>query len=233
MASPSNINNSKITRLLFIDELRGMAICMMVVFHFCYDLNYFHYTQFNILESSFWTTWRTVIVAWFVFISGVSISFAPNNHTHFIKRITKLFLSAVTISIVTYFLFGNRFIYFGVIHFFLIATMVTYPIRENKKSLAMLGTLILLISNTCQLSVMNPNYLNWIGLNSLKPATEDYAPLFPWLGLYFIGVASAPFLIHKKSLKIKALSVLGQHSLMIYLIHQPVLFLLFSLASTH
>jgi uncharacterized membrane protein len=135
-------------------------------------------------------------------------------------------MAAITISIVSYYLFGSRFIYFGVIHFFLVATIVTRPIKHQKITLA-LGIAILLSSQFLHIDAMNPNYLNWIGLNSIKPATEDYAPLFPWLGLFWIGLSLNKFFttLQTQNKKKNLFSVLGKNSLITYLIHQPLLFL--------
>ena len=38
-------------------------------------------------------------------------------------------------------------------------------------------------------------WLNWIGMMTHKPATEDYVPLFPWLGVVLIGVALGHVLV--------------------------------------
>jgi len=37
---------------------------------------------------------------------------------------------------------------------------------------------------------MNAPALNWLGWISQKPITEDYAPLFPWLGVMWWGAAA-------------------------------------------
>ncbi|MDE2423833.1 MAG: DUF1624 domain-containing protein [Betaproteobacteria bacterium] len=228
MASASNTDRQTQARIPLIDELRGVAITMMVIFHFCYDLTYFHYAHFNMLENPFWVHWRTVIVAFFVVISGISFGLAPDGSSHFIRRVSKLFFSAAIISIVTYFLFGDRFIYFGVIHFFLIATLVTKPFKQFKKPLLIIGFLMVALSFVYHFEFMNPKYLNWIGLASTKPATEDYAPLFPWLGYFLISLSLAALIkpnILKFKLNVKVLSFMGRHSLLIYLIHQPILFI--------
>ncbi len=236
MALVSNTINKTNYRIILLDELRGLAICLMIAFHFCYDLNYFGYTHFAILTDPFWTISRTFIVSLFVFISGISYSLTTESINHFYQRIIRLGLSALIISIVSHFLFGSRFIYFGVIHFFLAATILTKPLKPYKKSLIIVGITILLISQTIQLSFMNSRYVNWIGLTTIKPATEDYAPLFPWLGLFFIGTSINLVLFKERLIRgcqLKPLSIMGQHSLIIYLLHQPLLFLIFTLINHH
>ena len=73
--------------------------------------------------------------------------------------------------------------------------------------------------------------LNWIGLMTHKPATEDYVPLFPWLGVVLIGIAVGTWLSAKDFEPLRPvartapawLTWLGRHSLLVYMVHQPVL----------
>ena len=43
-----------------IDSLRGVAIVWMTVFHFCFDLTYFHYLRQDFYNDPFWTWQRSV-----------------------------------------------------------------------------------------------------------------------------------------------------------------------------
>jgi uncharacterized membrane protein len=65
--------------------------------------------------------------------------------------------------------------------------------------------------------------------------TNDYVPVFPWLGLVLAGLAIGRALLHRReALRLsrwravnrfaRALAWAGRKSLPIYLIHQPVLF---------
>ncbi|MEO6024053.1 MAG: heparan-alpha-glucosaminide N-acetyltransferase domain-containing protein, partial [Burkholderiales bacterium] len=76
------------------------------------------------------------------------------------------------------------------------------------------------------------------GLMTTKPITEDYVPLLPWFGMVLIGVAvghwikaRAPFKDWRaRSLVTKALVWGGRHSLILYLLHQPIFIGLLTLA---
>lgn len=82
------------------------------------------------------------------------------------------------------------------------------------------------------LEVFNQPLLNWTGIVSYKPRTEDYVPLIPWLGVMWLGLATGLALMKYKKQVIAApvpaaiqpLAQLGRYSLSYYLIHQPVLF---------
>jgi len=76
--------------------------------------------------------------------------------------------------------------------------------------------------------------LNVIGLVTVKPRTEDYVPLLPWLGVVLIGVALgtvwrrngfalAPALRKLNEVPPRWLVFFGVWSLTVYLLHQPVL----------
>ena len=63
-----------------------------------------------------------------------------------------------------------------------------------------------------------------------KPVTEDYVPLFPWTGVLLIGIAAGHWLMRERFGPLAplgrvpaALRWLGRHSLVVYLVHQPLL----------
>jgi len=74
----------------------------------------------------------------------------------------------------------------------------------------------------------------WLGLAVEFPASVDYVPLLPWFGapvlallagrLTFENGAPAVFNYQPVSAAAKLLHLAGRHSLLIYLIHQPILF---------
>jgi uncharacterized membrane protein len=94
-----------------------------------------------------------------------------------------------------------------------------------------LGIVIVALGMTIQLPLFDLPWLNWVGMMTHKPATEDYVPLFPWLGVVLIGVAVGHLLLERGRAWLAAadsqapgwLAWLGRHSLVIYLVHQPVI----------
>jgi uncharacterized membrane protein len=76
--------------------------------------------------------------------------------------------------------------------------------------------------------------LSWIGLVAHKPATEDYVPLLPWIGVVAAGIGLAELWRHVNFQVPEALRRLqpwpwrllrwlGRWPLTIYLVHQPLL----------
>jgi uncharacterized membrane protein len=81
-------------------------------------------------------------------------------------------------------------------------------------------------------SALNNKSLNWMGLISTKPITEDYVPLIPWLGVMLWGMAAMQWVInrhgvhmlhHADAPALRPLAFLGRWSLTYYMLHQPVM----------
>ncbi|UUX92913.1 heparan-alpha-glucosaminide N-acetyltransferase [Methanoplanus endosymbiosus] len=65
-------SNSKPERFGEIDSLRGLALMMMILFHFVYDLSYFGIADINV-SSGFWKDFAYATAFLFVFIAGISV----------------------------------------------------------------------------------------------------------------------------------------------------------------
>jgi len=72
---------------------------------------------------------------------------------------------------------------------------------------------------------------DWIGLVTMRPTTEDFVPLLPWLGVMWWGAAGMAWLLAARrelatgsiSAPLRPLAWLGRWSLTFYMVHQPVL----------
>ncbi|MBP8172788.1 MAG: DUF1624 domain-containing protein [Aeromonadaceae bacterium] len=221
-------------RLPWLDQARGIAILAMMAFHTCFDLTYWQLASFNMLADGRWIWTRNLIVTLFLAIMGINLVLGQGQgRRHFWRRLARIGAAALLISVVTWFMFGERFIYFGVLHFVVVATLLASLLRHwlSKPWLwVALGLLCLLAGLYPGLEAMDPRYLNWIGLTTHKPPTEDYVPLLPWLGVVLLGMALGTRLASTPvtpplptSRPGKGLAWMGRHSLLIYLLHQPLL----------
>lgn len=227
-----------------IDALRGFAMLWMTLFHFCFDLNYFGFLNQNFYEDNFWTIQRSFIVSLFLFCAGLSQSVALSqglSWERFWKRWKQVAGAALLVSLGSYFVYPESYIYFGVLHaiaLMLIIMRLTYNLRYG---LFVLGALIISLKFFLPnlFSIMGPSLeafnqplLNWLGVISHKPRTEDYVPLIPWLGVMWLGLATGQILMKKKlafvsgpvAKPLQIFAGLGRYSLSYYLVHQPVLF---------
>ena len=87
------------------------------------------------------------------------------------------------------------------------------------------------LATTYVIDIFNSPWLNWLGLNTRKPVTEDYVPVLPWLGVMWWGVALGGWLKSgdpsRRALPwpelARPLARLGRWSLSYYMLHQPVM----------
>ncbi len=228
--------NIKYQRYALIDAVRGMAILMMFVYHFSWDLNNFKFLTIDFYHTPFWLNFRTVIVTTFLSVMGVSLYLTQQkgmNKQSFLKRLYWLSGSALLITVITLISNGERYIYFGILHFIAIASVLALPLLRFYWINLMLGILIILLGLSYQDPLFNPRYLNWIGFVSEKPVTDDYVPIFPWLGVVLIGIFVGRWAYSEQKFKfiktwhgnfplVRLLRYAGQHSLLIYMVHQPI-----------
>jgi len=100
---------------------------LMVVYHFCFDLSYFGLADFNFYQDPFWLHSRTFILSMFLLLVGVSLVLAGGrklDSRRYMRRLALLIASAVLISVATWWMFGERFVFFGVLHFIALASVL-------------------------------------------------------------------------------------------------------------
>ncbi|VAW81046.1 Mlr1315 protein [hydrothermal vent metagenome] len=227
-------------RLLLIDALRGIAIVLMVGFHFCFDLAYFRLAEFDFYNDPFWLHARTFILSSFLLLVGVGLVMA--NRTTFVlhrymKRLLPILAAALLVSFSTWWIFAERVVFFGVLHFIAAASVIGLLFVRLGWFNLLLGAVLIGIGLNFQSVWFDMPGWRWIGLMTYKPQTEDYVPLLPWFGVVLIGMAFTPMLENAARRKqqilnvmpAKALAYAGRYSLIIYLLHQPLLMGLLSL----
>lgn len=217
------------------DLLRGLAIVLMVIFHFSYDLTIFGWANFNTSEDIEWRIFRSIIVSCFLMAVGMSSYLAYEksvNKKKLAKTLGKLFSVSLLITIGSLFLDPNTWVYFGIIHFITVALPISV-LFVRAPTLALATGIACIAGYWSDIFNLYPIWA-WSVLNLGIPRyTVDLVSFFPWIGVVLIGV----FVMHKEIFHIKLkpsvifnkLVVLGQHSLLIYLLHQPILYGLFGL----
>jgi len=231
-------------RIATIDILRGVAILMMFVFHFTFDLNFFGYVDINFLTEPFWANFRRFIVGSFLLLVGISIVLAnrkPLNIKRFNQRLLLLILYAVLVSLGSYLVFPESFIYFGILHFIVVASILGLAFRKFYWLNLILGIGILVLELSYTNAYFDNPAINWIGFTTHLPYTEDYVPLIPWFGIVLIGMFVGRALFTRNTpewltwrannIVTKTLAFGGRHSLHIYILHQPIFIGLIALVS--
>lgn len=238
-------------RAFELDALRGVAIVMMMFMHFSYDIRYeFGFDTFKYLRTAwFWSFVHPIIIVLFVGLSGICCTFSRNNF----KRGGRLLLVALAFTVVTAFITYKLgiecLILFNVLHMLSISTLIYALISLIEKNtkikpeqltfiLILFGLWVCMTNN--ELSMFDYEYDNML-LYPLgimvqgQPAVADYMPLIPWLGVFLIGAAAGRVLYKEKKTLFagagktvrtitRPLEFMGRHSLIIYLVHQPVIY---------
>jgi uncharacterized membrane protein len=209
-------------RYHFIDQIRGFAVFLMIIFHFSYDLQMFNFVEIDFVQDTFWWIFPRVIV--FLFLLSMGLSF-PIVHSPKIrwsvlkKRVLLISLFALSISLVTYFLFPTRWIYFGTLHCITLCSIITLPFLKYPKVSLIIALALLIPSIFFKLN------LPWV---LLKHKSMDYISPFPWIGVVLLGFSANFYNFHKlnifDNIFSRLLERLGKHSLLIYIIHQPILY---------
>jgi uncharacterized membrane protein len=220
-------------RVPAVDALRGLAIVAMIAYHFAFDLRYFGVIRADFENDPFWLDTRTPIVAAFLALVGVSLVLADRDGLpwpRFLRRVAVIAGCALAASAASWFLFPRTFIYFGVLHCIAVSLLVARPFARRPVLAVVLGTAVVVAGATLSHPAFDMRALSWIGFATMKPDTQDYVPLFPWLGVVLAGIGLGHALVRVQFRPIawlagtpRALRWLGQHSLATYMIHQPVL----------
>lgn len=225
-----------------IDALRGLAIIWMTLFHFCFDLQHFAYLRADFYADPFWTWQRSAIVSLFLFCAGLGQAVAfhqGQSWPRFWRRWRQVALCAVLVSAGSYAMYPQSFIYFGILHGIALMLIVVRLTGGWGRWRWLLGSAALLLHWSAPAlhaawpgaGLLNGPALNWLGLISRKPITEDYVPLLPWLGLMWWGAATGGWLLQRRVAwlqgavfsPLRPLAVLGRWSLPYYMLHQPVM----------
>ncbi len=231
------MNLTSAPRLRLVDALRGFAVAQMIVYHFIYDLAYFGWIDLAMTRDQPWIAWRTAIVTQFLLLVGVSLvlrtSFKPSA-AEFWKRWAQIAAAALLVSVGSWLVFGPRFIYFGILHFVAAALLIARPILRIGTWNIAVGSLCVLIGLAYTNEFFNQPPATIAGFMTMKPRTEDYVPLFPWIGVVLIGAGLAALWQRAQWRIPRALITVNEHApgwllfpgiwaLTIYLVHQPIL----------
>ena len=219
-------------RIAVLDAFRGSAVIAMIAYHFCFDLRYFRLARFDFEHDAFWLGARAVILSSFLFAAGISVALAlhrdPSGRRYW-RHVAIIAASALAVSVASYVMFPRTYIWFGVLHAIAVSLALAWPLGRHPRVALAFGVAVLVAGLAMSHPAFDSRALGWIGFMTSKPSTEDYVPLFPWAGVLFIGVAAAPWLVgadagplrsHPASL---VLQWLGRHSLLVYLLHQPLM----------
>jgi len=198
-------------RIQFLDALRGLSILLMIAYHCGYDLVAMGRLPEGVLYNPFLNVLNVLFAGLFIVIAGISSEFSRNN----LKRGLLVLGAAVLVTLVSLAL--HTPVWFGILH--------------------LMASCILLYALLARLRFVMPFVLlaaflaAFFGV-SYFPVVEsaDYFPILPWGFLFFLGVflgkpiREGRFPAWFYVFRVPFLPVVGRHTLVIYLLHQPALY---------
>jgi uncharacterized membrane protein len=219
------------SRIVAIDALRAIALWAMIAYHFCFDLRHFGVTRFDFERDWGWLSARAAILSSFLLLAGVSLVLAERRAPRsFWRHIAVIAGCALLVSAASYAMFPRTFIWFGVLHAIAVSLVLARPLARAPRAALALGVAVVIAGNLIRHLAFDNRMFGWIGFMTAKPPTEDYVPLFPWAGVVFIGVWLAHAWSARRFAAPAALARaprwlvwMGRHSLIVYMIHQPLL----------
>lgn len=241
-----NKKTSLKNRYNLIDILRGTAVICMIIYHTLWDIVYMFGVDIPLFRTTSAHIFQQYILWSFVIISG----FCLNLCKHPFKRgIITLGLS-IAMTLATMIVIPEATIIFGVLTFLGAAMLITGALRKPLSrikyyiGLPLSALLFFITYNTsegnlgfggliiCDLpeALYSGYFSAFFGFPNESFTSADYVPLFPWLFLYFAGffifdlLKSNNLMKHLSTFRIPPIEWLGRHALIIYIIHQPVIF---------
>ena len=219
-------------RIWELDALRGLALLGMMGIHFVYDLVDL-FGVWNWQQPAWYLFFKNNYGAVFFLISGISATLG----SHPVKRGAQVFLCGFLCTGVTLGMYLLGFagkgiiIYMGVLQC-LGLCMMLWPLfrRCPDRGLVALGLAMMIAGWYLRTQAFPFWLLTPLGFAPYGFTSSDYFPLLPNFGYFLLGAvvgkrvyAGRKSLFPRETPPLGLFRWLGRHSLMIYLLHQPVL----------
>ena len=226
-------------RLRWLDIARGVALIAMASYHFMWDLSMFGYLEPGYAATGWPKIYARSIASSFLFLAGFSLVLAHGRGIRwrsFWKRWLVIAGAAALVTVASYFAIPQGLIHFGILHAIAAVSLIGLLFLRVPVALTILIAVAALVAPFyLAADAFNQPWLWWIGLSTEPRQSFDYVPLLPWLAPALAGIAVArlPFVqgLLRQNTSVHnppgwaqtTLSFLGRHSLVFYLVHQPVL----------
>lgn len=236
-------------RIGYIDEFRGIAVIIMVLFHFIYQENLLTGDMGDLLSDFYINLLKTVAQIIFIALAGVCCNYSRNN----IKRGLVYIYIGLFIDLFTYLVIPEEIIIFGIFSFMGLSVLIYELFKKELNNMSINRGIVLFIftfiiiyclqqkmndlelrNNEILNTLIDGGYLNFIGIKSSSFRSSDFFPIFPWIFIFMAGV-----LLGRKSyklegsnkIKLRLLAFIGRKSLLIYFIHSPILIIIIKVIS--
>ena len=231
-------------RLNSIDTLRGLTMISMIIYHFCWDLKYINGFDMDWYGEFPSYVWQQSICWTFILISGFCVHLAKRP----VMNGLIVFLCGVVVSCVTVIFIPEAAVMFGILTFMGSAMILVGLCRKSLEKVDPLIGFVVSAILFCIFKNVNRGYLQLFAFKLKLPSflykslamtylgfkedgfySTDYFSLLPWIFLFVAGFFAYGLLkdlFGKKlfDIKLPFISWFGRHSLVVYMLHQPILY---------
>lgn len=238
-------------RYALLDIIRGITLISMIVYHTVWDMVYIFDVDWLWFESAAAYVWQQSICWCFILLSGFCWSLGK----HKLKRGLIVFVAGAIVSIVTMIVIPEESILFGVLTFLGTAMLLFIPLnfvlkRCNPWIGAVVSAVLFFVTRNINEralgfegihiadlpeSIYQGNLATFCGFTERGFYSTDYFSLLPWLFLFAVGYFLYGIFQRKELFgvlekgKCEFLEKFGKHSLLIYMLHQPLVYLILTL----
>ncbi len=231
-----------------VDELRGLDIIVMTLYHAGYDLVFIFGVNVPFYRTVAMPYLQPLIAGLFIVLSGIACRYSHSN----LKRGLVTFALGLGLSAVTIIFMPGEAIYFGILHFMGAAMLIfaaARPVLDKIPPLPGIAASLLLYTLTLRLPygyigigqlfqlelpsfLYTQHFLLPIGFGGMG---ADYFPVFPHIFLYFSGAFLGVYAVKGRfpewfyKTRSRLLAALGRRTIIVYLLHQPILMGIFTL----
>lgn len=231
-------------RLWEVDALRGVAFCMMALYHLLFDLRYFAGWPIAV-DHGFWRSFADVTASLFVLLVGVSLTLsrarwrarqAGPYWPHLVGRGFRILGYGFLVTVATWLVDPRQVVLFGILHLIGVSILLAGPFLSGLLSNLLLGSILVALGMLIDGVALPAGFpwLLWLGLPPAGFSSFDYRPLLPWFGVALWGIALGNLLYpggrpvvplpNWSTLPpVRLLVWIGRHALVLYLVHQPVM----------
>ncbi len=237
VAAPTEESPTPRPRLPAVDFARGIAIVGMVVYHTAFDLYAEGLIASDVENGPVWKAFARTVASSFLVLVGIGLVLAARggiDWPRYWRRVAFVAIGAVLVSIATWFFDSTTFVYFGILHEIAVASVLALPFLVAPWWLvAILGAAVIALPWFATSPAFDAPWLLWLGLSPDVRSTLDYVPLLPWFGAVLAGILAGRLVIRYSPAiagwrldqpPARWLRLAGRWSLVIYLLHQPLIF---------
>ena len=236
-ASGEPSTDRPLPRLPAVDLARGLAIVGMVIYHTAFDLYAEGLIATDVDNDLAWTVLARTVAGAFLVLVGVGLVLARYNGIawpRYWRRVGFIAAGAVAVSVATWFFDSDTFVYFGILHEIAVASVLALPFLSAPWWLvAPVAAVIIAAPWFLTSPIFDSPALWWLGLSTDVRSTLDYVPLLPWFGIVLVGILVGRIIVRQAAAVAtwrlddpvsRLLRFAGRWSLVIYLVHQPLIF---------